>query len=74
MEESNGLLKLGVYEEILVEQYCALHSKGTPKAIPTICILNIKQNENGILICAKRGIVVLGNLKQRTWEKGEVYA
>eukprot|EP00957_Ditylum_brightwellii_P126905 9674224-Ditylum_brightwellii.AAC.1 len=74
MEELNDLLKLGVYKEISVEEYYQLQSKGAPKAIPTMCILNIKHDKNGAPVRAKSRIVILGNLEQCTWEKGEVYA
>eukprot|EP00957_Ditylum_brightwellii_P061010 4631028-Ditylum_brightwellii.AAC.1 len=39
-----------------------------------MCVLNIKHDKNGVLVRVKSRIVVLGNLEQCVWEKGEVYA
>mmetsp|Transcript_28684 Transcript_28684/g.41695 ORF Transcript_28684/g.41695 Transcript_28684/m.41695 type:complete len:109 (+) Transcript_28684:1387-1713(+) len=39
-----------------------------------MCILNVKHDENGTPVHAKSRIVVLGNMEDRSWEKGEVYA
>eukprot|EP00957_Ditylum_brightwellii_P199651 15220259-Ditylum_brightwellii.AAC.1 len=74
MEELNGLLRLGVFDEISEAEYCHFHSKGAASAIPAMCILNVKHDAQGRPICAKSCIVVLGNLEQRSWDKIDVYA
>jgi hypothetical protein len=74
MEELNGLIKLGTFHEISLDEYRRLRNKGAPKALPSMCVLNVKHNENGNPVRTKSRIVVLGNMEARSWEKGEVYA
>eukprot|EP00957_Ditylum_brightwellii_P009994 754011-Ditylum_brightwellii.AAC.1 len=74
MEELNGLITLGTFNEISLDEYRQLRNKGTPKALPSMCVLNVKHDENGNPVQAKSRIVVLGNMEARSWEKGEVYA
>jgi hypothetical protein len=42
-EEKNGIGSLNTYDKILLAEYCALHEKGAPCAIPTIRVLTIKR-------------------------------
>eukprot|EP00957_Ditylum_brightwellii_P085846 6530361-Ditylum_brightwellii.AAC.2 len=39
-----------------------------------MCVLNTKHNENSTPVRAKSRIVVLDNMEDRSWGKGEVYA
>eukprot|EP00957_Ditylum_brightwellii_P104759 7984632-Ditylum_brightwellii.AAC.1 len=69
MEELNGLIKLGTFHEISLDEYCRLCDRGAPKALPSMCVLNIKHNKHGNPVRAKSRIVVLGNMETRSWEK-----
>eukprot|EP00957_Ditylum_brightwellii_P165870 12628642-Ditylum_brightwellii.AAC.1 len=59
MEELNGLIKLGTFHEISLDEYQQLCDKGAPKALPSMCVLNVKHNENGNPVQAKSRIIVL---------------
>jgi hypothetical protein len=48
--------------------------KGAPWAIPTMCVLTIKKDENLRPLCAKSRIVVLGNHEDRVWKKSNKFA
>eukprot|EP00957_Ditylum_brightwellii_P006855 519102-Ditylum_brightwellii.AAC.1 len=63
MEELQGLIKLGTFHEISLEEYRRLRDKGAPKALPSMCVLNIKHDKNGNLVHAKSCIVVLGSME-----------
>eukprot|EP00957_Ditylum_brightwellii_P084673 6438569-Ditylum_brightwellii.AAC.1 len=71
MEELNGLIKLGTFYEISLAEYRQLRDRGAPKALPSMCVLNIKHGEHGNSVQAKSRIVVLGNMEARLWEKVE---
>ena len=67
LEEKQGLRECNTYEEITLQEYrrlCRL-PKAVPKAIPTMCVLTIKRDENMVPDRAKSRIVVLGNLEGR---------
>ena len=76
LEEKNGLRDCGTYVEISYQEYprlCRLPNS-VPKAIPTMCVLTVKRDENLNPDRPKSRIVVLGNLEGRSWEKSEKYA
>jgi hypothetical protein len=64
-EEKLGIESLDNYRKITLGEYRALHEKGAPKAIPTMCVLTIKKDENLLPLRAKSRIVVLGNHEDR---------
>ena len=76
LEEKHGLRDCNTYKEITLQEYERLRRlpKSVPKAIPTMCVLTIKRDENMAPDRAKSRIVVLGNLEGRVWEKSEKYA
>ena len=55
-------------------EYRAIHAKGYPRAIPTMCILSIKKDKMLNPLRAKSCIVVFGNHEVRIWTKLEKYA
>ena len=63
--EKNSLLENDTYVEIGLQECRRLHClpKSVPKAIPSICVMLIKRNENMAPDRAKSRIVVLGNLE-----------
>ena len=73
-EEKGGLQSLETYKKITLGEYRALREKGAPKAIPTMCVLTIKRDENLLPHRAKSRIVVLGNHEDRIWAKSEKFA
>jgi hypothetical protein len=56
---------MNTYQKITLGEYRALREKGVPKAIPTMCVLTIKKDENLLPLRAKSWIVVLGNHEDR---------
>jgi hypothetical protein len=73
-EEKQGIKSLGTYRKITLGEYRALREKGAPKAIPTMCVLTIKKDDNLLPLWAKSGIVVLGNHEDPVWSKSKQYA
>jgi hypothetical protein len=73
-EEKRGIESLDTYQKITLGKYCALCKKGAPTAIPTMCVLTIKMDENLLPLQAKSRIVALGNLKERIWSKSDHFA
>ena len=51
-EEKNGVKSLGTFKRLTLGEYRALRKKGAPKAIPTMCVLTIKKDENLMPLCA----------------------
>jgi hypothetical protein len=45
-KEKWGIQSMNTYRKITLAKYCALCKKGAPKAIPTICVLAVKHDEN----------------------------
>jgi hypothetical protein len=45
-EEKQEIESLGNFRNIMLGEYHVLCEKGAPKAIPTMCILSMKSNEN----------------------------
>ena len=73
-EEKQGIESLNTYRKISLGEYRALREKGAPKAIPTMCVLTIKKDENLLPLRAKSRIVVLGNHEDRIWSKSDRFA
>ena len=73
-EEKEGIESLGTYKKITLGEYRQLRAEGAPKAIPTMCVLTIKKDENLLPLRAKSRIVVLGNHEDRVWSKSERFA
>ena len=71
-EEYDGLMSMDTMEILSASQYSNL--KNAPKAIPTMCVLTVKTDENNKPVRAKSRIVVLGNLEEREWTRPECYA
>ena len=65
---------MGTFQKITLGEYCALREKGAPRAIPTMCVLTIKKDENLLPLYAKSRIVVLGNHEDRVWSKSDRFA
>jgi hypothetical protein len=73
-EEKGGIESLGTFRRLTLGEYCALREKGAPKAIPTMCGLTIKRDEQLLPLCIKSRIVVLGNHETRDWSKSNPFA
>ncbi len=73
-EEKHSIESLGTFCKITLGEYRALHEKGATKAIPTMCALTIKKDENLLPLWAKLRIVVLRNHEDRVWSKSDGYA
>ena len=65
---------MGTIRKLTLGEYCALREKGAPRAIPLMCVLTIKKDENLLPIWAKSRIVVLGNHGDRIWSKSDRFA
>ena len=74
LEEKRGIQSLDTYTKLTLGEYRALHEKGAPRAIPTMCVLTIKKDENLRPLRAKSRIVVLGNHEDRIWKKSDKFA
>jgi hypothetical protein len=70
-EEKRGVKSLGTFCKITLGEYRTLRKKGAPKAIPTMCVLTIKKDENLLPLRAKSRIAVLGNHEDRVWSKSD---
>ncbi len=73
-DKKGGLESLNTYKKITLGEYCSLREKGAPRAIPTMCVLTIKRDENLLPNSAKSQIVVLGNHEDRVWSKSDKFA
>ena len=74
-EEKQGLIDHEVYEKILKNKYLALRRAGKiPKAIPSMCVLVVKNEKYGKPLRVKYRIVVLGNFEDRLYKKPQRYA
>ncbi len=73
-EVRGGLQSLNTYCKINLGEYCALHKKGAPQAIPNVCVLTIKCNKTLLPHHVKSRIVVLGNHQGRLWSKLDTFA
>jgi hypothetical protein len=65
---------MGTFERLTLGQYRAYREKGAPRAIPSMCVLTIKKDENLLPLRAKSRIVVLGNHEDRAWSKSDKFA
>jgi hypothetical protein len=59
-KEKSGIESLDTFCRISLGEYGALHEKGAPKAIPTMCVLTIKKDKTLMPLWGKLRIVVLG--------------
>jgi hypothetical protein len=73
-EEKGGIEDMGTFLKITLGEYRALREKGAPKAIPMMCVLTIKKDEQLMPPQAKSRIVVLGNRESRDWSKSDHFA
>jgi hypothetical protein len=73
-KEKRGIEEMGTFQKITLGEYRALCEKGAPKAIPTMCVLTIKKDEQLMPLWAKSRIVVLGNHESRDWSKSDRFA
>jgi hypothetical protein len=73
-EEKHGIESLSTFWKITLGEYHALCEKSAPKAIPTMCVLTIKKDENLHPLRAKNHIVVLRNHKDCVWSKSNRFA
>ena len=61
--ESDGFMSMDTMEILTTSQYSNL--KKAPKAIPTMCVLTVKTDENNKHVRAKSRIVGLGSLEEQ---------
>jgi hypothetical protein len=73
-KEKRGIEDMGTFWKITLGEYRTLRAKGAPKAIPTMCVLTIKKDNQLIPLRAKSRIVVLGNRETRDWSKSDCFA
>jgi hypothetical protein len=73
-EEKGGIEEMGTFWKITLGEYRALHEKGAPKAIPTMCVLTIKKDKQLLPLWAKSRIVVLGNREGHDWSISNCFA
>jgi hypothetical protein len=73
-KEKHDIESLDTYCKITLGKYCAHWEKGSPKAIPTMCVLTIKKNKNLLPLQAKSCIIVLENHEDRIWSKLDRFA
>jgi hypothetical protein len=74
LEEKHGIQSLNTYRKITLGKYHALRKKGAPKAIPMMCVLTVKRDENLNPLRTKSWIIVLGNHKNHVWSKSDRFA
>ena len=58
LEEKRGIESLDTYTKLTLGEYRALREKGAPHAIPTMCVLTIKTDENLRPLHAKSRIIM----------------
>ena len=73
-EEKWGIESMGTFRKITLGEYGALREKGAPRAIPTMCVLTIKKDDNLRPLRVKSCIVALGNHEDRVWSKSDRFA
>ena len=74
-EEKRGLIDHEVYGKISKSHYISLRrTRKIPKAIPSMCVLVVKNYKNSKPLLAKSHIVVLGNSKDRLYQKSQRYS
>ncbi|KAL7547756.1 hypothetical protein ACHAWF_011034 [Thalassiosira exigua] len=72
-EEKESVESMGTFQRLNLDEYQALREKGASCAIPAMCVLTIKKEENLLPLRAKSRIAVLGNHKDRVWSKSEKF-
>jgi hypothetical protein len=74
-EEKSGIEEdMGTFQKKSLGEFRALCEKGAPKAIPTMCVLTIKKDEQLMPLRAKSRIIVLGNRETHDWSKSDRFA
>ena len=74
-EEKHGLIDHEVYEKISKSQYLALKQAGKiPKAIPSMCVLFVKNDKWEKPLRAKSCIVILGNFEDCLYQRSQRYS
>ena len=73
-KEKSGIKSMGIFKRLTLGEYHALCEKGTPKPIPTMCVLTIKKDEQLLPLRAKSWIVVLGNCESHDWSASNRFA
>jgi hypothetical protein len=73
-KEKQGIERFATYCKMTLGEYRVLRKKGAPKALPTMCVLTIKKDENLLPLHAKSRIVVLGNHEDRVWSKSDWFS
>ena len=65
-EDKQGLIDHNGYKKTSKNQYLSLKkARKTPKAIPSMYVLVVKNDKDGKPLCAKSCIVILGNSEDR---------
>ena len=73
-EEKQGLIDHKVYKKILKNKYLDLRRAGNIiKAIPSMCVLVMKNDKYGKPLRANYQIVVLGNFEDCLYQKPQRY-
>jgi hypothetical protein len=72
-KEKSGIESLVTFCRISLGEYPALREKGASKAIPTMCVLNIKKDKTVMPLRAKLHIIVLENQEDRDWSKSDCF-
>ena len=73
-KEKQGLINHEVYENISKSHYLALRrAVKIPKAIPSMCVLVVKNEKDGKPLRANSCIVFLGNFEDRLYQKSQRY-
>ncbi len=62
-KEKRGIQSMNTYCKITLGNDCALHVEGAPKAIPTMCVLTVKRDENLNPLQAKSWMLSLATTK-----------
>ena len=71
-DEKNDLIDHGVYDKISKIQYIELKRAGKiPKAIPSMCVLLVKNEKYGKPLRAMSRIAVLGNFEERIYQNAQ---
>jgi hypothetical protein len=55
-KEKRDIESLGTFQKISLGEYHALREKGAPRAIPTMCVLTIKKDENLLPLVPNRAL------------------
>ncbi len=73
-DEKQGIEDMGTFRKITFGEHRTLRAKGAPKAVPTMCVLTIKKDNQLMPLQAKSCIIVLGNCETPDWSKCNHFA